>query len=54
MMLIWKPSLPPLERFATNSDRMVGVIIDVLALAERVPVRFVVSHTGVQEEMPRS
>jgi exonuclease SbcC len=35
-----------LERLATDSDRMVGVITHVPALAERVPVRFVVSHTG--------
>jgi exonuclease SbcC len=35
-----------LERLATASDRMVGVITHVPALAERVPVRFVVSRTG--------
>ncbi len=35
-----------LERLATDSDRMVGVITHVPALAERVPVRFVVGHTG--------
>jgi exonuclease SbcC len=35
-----------LERLATDSDRMVGVITHVPALAERVPVRFVVSHSG--------
>jgi exonuclease SbcC len=35
-----------LERLAANSDRMVGVITHVPALAERVPVRFVVSNTG--------
>jgi DNA repair protein SbcC/Rad50 len=35
-----------LERLAANSDRMVGVITHVPALAERVPVRFVVSRTG--------
>jgi len=35
-----------LERLAADSDRMVGVITHVAALAERVPVRFVVSHTG--------
>jgi DNA repair protein SbcC/Rad50 len=35
-----------LERLATGSDRMVGVITHVPALAERVPVRFVVSRTG--------
>jgi exonuclease SbcC len=35
-----------LERLAADSDRMVGVITHVAALAERVPVRFVVSRTG--------
>ena len=35
-----------LERLAADSDRMVGVITHVPALAERVPVRFVVSRTG--------
>ena len=35
-----------LERLASDSDRMVGVITHVPALAERVPVRFVVSHAG--------
>jgi exonuclease SbcC len=35
-----------LERLAADSDRMVGVVTHVAALAERVPVRFVVSRTG--------
>ena len=35
-----------LERLAADSDRMVGIITHVAALAERVPVRFVVSHDG--------
>jgi DNA repair protein SbcC/Rad50 len=35
-----------LERLAADSDRMVGIITHVPALAERVPVRFVVSRTG--------
>jgi exonuclease SbcC len=35
-----------LERLATDSDRMVGVITHVPTLAERVPVRFVVSNSG--------
>jgi len=35
-----------LERLAADSDRMVGVITHVADLAERVPVRFVVSRTG--------
>ena len=35
-----------LERLAADSDRMVGIVTHVAALAERVPVRFVVSRTG--------
>ena len=35
-----------LERLAADSDRMVGVITHVAELAERAPVRFVVSRTG--------
>ena len=35
-----------LERLAKDSDRMVGIITHVAALADRVSVRFVVSHTG--------
>jgi len=35
-----------LERLAADSDRMVGIVTHVPALAERVPVRFVVSRTG--------
>ena len=35
-----------LERLAGDSDRMVGIITHVPALAERVPVRFIVSRTG--------
>ncbi|MGH3191646.1 MAG: AAA family ATPase, partial [Streptosporangiaceae bacterium] len=35
-----------LERLSADSDRMIGIITHVAALAERVPVRFVVSHTG--------
>lgn len=35
-----------LERLAADSDRMVGVITHVAELAERVPVKFVVSRTG--------
>jgi DNA repair protein SbcC/Rad50 len=40
-----------LERLAADSDRMVGVITHVAALAERVPVRFVVSHTGASSSL---
>jgi exonuclease SbcC len=35
-----------LERLSVGSDRMIGIITHVAALAERAPVRFVVSHTG--------
>jgi DNA repair protein SbcC/Rad50 len=35
-----------LERLAADSDRMVGVITHVSELAERVPIRFVVSRIG--------
>ena len=35
-----------LERLAADSDRMIGIVTHVAALAERAPVRFVVSHTG--------
>ena len=33
-----------LERLSADSDRMIGIITHVAALAERAPVRFVVSH----------
>ena len=36
-----------LERLAADSDRMIGIVTHVPALAERVPVRFVVSRTGI-------
>src|SRR6266702_484984 len=35
-----------LERLAADSDRMVGIVTHVPALAERVPVRFVVGRAG--------
>jgi DNA repair protein SbcC/Rad50 len=35
-----------LERLAADKDRMVGVITHVAALADRAPVRFVVSRAG--------
>ena len=42
-----------LERLAADSDRMVGVITHVPALAERVPVRFLVSRTGTTSTILR-
>jgi exonuclease SbcC len=36
-----------LERLSTDSDRMIGIITHVQALAERAPVRFVVSRAGM-------
>ncbi len=35
-----------LERLSADSDRMIGIITHVQALAERAPVRFVVSRAG--------
>ncbi len=35
-----------LERLAADADRMVGIVTHVPALAERVPVRFVVGRAG--------
>jgi exonuclease SbcC len=35
-----------LERLATDSDQMIGIITHVAALADRVPVRFVVGRTA--------
>jgi DNA repair protein SbcC/Rad50 len=42
-----------LERLAADSDRMVGVITHVAELAERVPVRFVVSRSGTTSTIVR-
>lgn len=42
-----------LERLAADSDRMIGIITHVPALAERVPVRFVVSRTGATSALRR-
>jgi DNA repair protein SbcC/Rad50 len=42
-----------LERLAADSDRMVGVITHVGELAERAPVRFVVSRTGTTSSIVR-
>ena len=39
-------SLLPWDASPPTPIGWVGAITDVLALAERVPVRFVVSHTG--------
>jgi DNA repair protein SbcC/Rad50 len=35
-----------LERLATGTDRMVGIVTHVAALADRIPVRFAVSREG--------
>jgi exonuclease SbcC len=42
-----------LERLSTDSDRMIGIITHVPALAERVPVRFVVSRAGSTSTLRR-
>ena len=42
-----------LERLADDSGRMVGIITHVAALAQRVPVRFVVSRTGTGSTLRR-
>ncbi len=42
-----------LERLAADSDRMVGVITHVSELAERVPVRYVVSRSGTTSTIVR-
>jgi DNA repair protein SbcC/Rad50 len=42
-----------LERLSADSDRMVGVITHVAELAERVPVRFVVSRSGTTSTIVR-
>jgi DNA repair protein SbcC/Rad50 len=42
-----------LERLAADSDRMVGIITHVTELAERVPVRFVVSRAAATSTIVR-
>jgi DNA repair protein SbcC/Rad50 len=42
-----------LERLAADKDRMVGLVTHVAALAERVPVRFVVSRDGATSALRR-
>jgi DNA repair protein SbcC/Rad50 len=42
-----------LERLAADSERMIGIITHVPALAERVPVKFVVSRTGSTSALRR-
>ena len=42
-----------LERLAADRDRMVGLVTHVAALAERVPVRFVVSRDGATSALRR-
>ncbi len=40
-----------LERLAADSDRMVGIVTHVAALAERVPVRFIVGRAGTSSTL---
>jgi len=40
-----------LERLAADSGRMVGIVTHVGALAERAPVRFVVSRSGATSSL---
>ncbi len=42
-----------LERLSQDSERMIGIITHVPALAERVPVRFVVSRAGTTSTVRR-
>jgi exonuclease SbcC len=42
-----------LERLSGDSERMIGIITHVPALAERVPVRFVVSRAGTTSTLRR-
>jgi exonuclease SbcC len=42
-----------LERLSLDSERMIGIITHVPALAERVPVRFVVSRAGITSTLRR-
>jgi exonuclease SbcC len=42
-----------LERLSADRDRMIGIITHVPALAERVPVRFVVSRAGTTSTLRR-
>jgi len=42
-----------LERLSADRDRMIGIITHVPALAERVPVRLVVSRTGTTSTLRR-
>ncbi len=42
-----------LERLSADRDRMIGVVTHVPALAERVPVRFVVSRAGATSTLRR-
>ncbi|HEU5470782.1 MAG TPA: SMC family ATPase [Actinophytocola sp.] len=42
-----------LERLAAETDRMVGIVTHVPALAERVPVRFAVTRDGASSRLTR-
>jgi exonuclease SbcC len=41
------------ERLATESDRVVGIVTHVPALAERVPVQFAVTREGSTSRLRR-
>ena len=42
-----------LERLAADKDRMVGVVTHVAALAERVPVQFVVTRDATSSRISK-
>ena len=42
-----------LERLSADSDRMIGIITHVQALADRAPVRFVVARSGTSSTLRR-
>ena len=43
-----------LERLATETDRMVGIVTHVPALAERVPVQFAITRDGASSHLRRA
>jgi exonuclease SbcC len=42
-----------LERLASETERMVGIVTHVPALAERVPVQFAVTRDGASSRLRR-